>query len=238
MTPAMTLWFLVGLGLAADGPRAKEEPATPTAKLPAHLSAPAGQFSLFADFKKKDDLGVPLYLVNRTGKPVKLFTYNGQALIAAEYEAEPGKWKPARTVDYPLCGNSLGSLNLPNETYALVHGYTAAVGFKAKVRYRFDGEAEPVSNAGEGVVSHDDLSYLLVSKTGDFGLLSKVASGEFLPPTESADYRPLAIRRLAEQHFDREQAEAVLKRTADGPDKKYAKIAEDTLASLRKFRSK
>jgi hypothetical protein len=169
---------------------------------------------------------------------VELFTYNGQPFIAVEYEAEPGQWKRARVVDYPLCGNDLRSWKLRDETYMMVHGYVAAGGFKARVRYRFDGEAKPMSNAGPAVVSHDDLSYLLVSKTSDFGLLSKMASGQFIPPTESADFRPLAIRRLAEANFDRAKAEAVLKPIAEGPETHYAKIAKDTLEFIRKFGGK
>jgi hypothetical protein len=236
LTLVTALGFLVGRAVADDIPGTKGEAVTPTAKLPAHVAAPPGQLSLVADFKKKGDLGVPLYLVNRTGKPVELFTHNGQPFLAVEYEAEPGKWKPARAMDYALCGNSLGSLKLPDETFTTAYGYLAPVGFKAKVRYRFDGVARPLSNAGEGMVSHDDLSYLLVSKTSDFGLLSKVALGEFIPPAETANVRPLAIRRLAEASFDRDKAEAVLKRIVEGADKEYARIAEGSLEFMRKFR--
>ncbi len=238
MSLVVALSFFIGLAIADDTPKIKGEPCIPTAKLPAHVPAPRGQLSLFADFKGKGDLGVPLYLVNRTGKAVELFTYNGQPFIAVEYEVEPAKWKPARAVDYPLCGNDLRSVKLPDETYMIVQGYVAAVGFKAKVRYRIDGEARPLSNAGEGVVSHDDVSYLLVSKTANFDLLSKVATGESIPPAETADYRPLAIARLAEPGFDREKAETVLKTIAEGPEKRFAKMARDALEFRPKFGNK
>jgi hypothetical protein len=230
------LTFVANLG-SAEAPGTKGEPGTPTAKLPGHVLAPPGKLSLFADFKNKGDLGVPLYLVNRTGKPVELFTFNGQPFLAVEYEAEPGKWKPARVVDSALCGNSLSPLKLPDETFLKVPGYVAAVGFKAKVRYRLDAAGKPLSNAGEGMVSHDDLSYLLVAKTSNLDLLSKVATGEFIPPTESANVRPLAIRRLAEGSFARDKAEAVLKCIADGTDKEYARIANETLEFIRKFQN-
>jgi hypothetical protein len=238
MSLVVALSFFVALAIANDAPKIKGVPCIPTAKLPAHVAAPPGKFSLFADFKGKADLGVPLYLVNRSGKPVELFTYNGQPFIAVEYEAEPGKWRPARAVDYPLCGNDLRPVKLPDQTYMIVHGYVAPVGFKAKVRYRIDGEAKPLSDAGEGVVSHDDVSYLLVSKTVDFDLLSKVATGKFILPTETADYRPLAIARLAEPGFDREKAAAVLKTIAEGPDKRFAKMGRDALEFRRKLGSK
>jgi hypothetical protein len=234
MSLVLGLSFFVGLAIADDTPKIKGEPGIPTTRLPAHVPAPPGQLSLFADFKRKGDLGVPLYLVNRTGKPVELFTYNGRPFLAVEYEAEPGKWQPARAIDYPLCGNDLRSVRLPDETYLIAHGYVAAVGFKAKVRYRIDGEARPLSDAGEGVVSHDDLSYLLVSKTADIDLLSKVATGEFIPPTETAHYRPLAIGRLGEPGFDRKKAEAVLKTIAEGSDKRFARMARDALEFRRK----
>ncbi len=230
--------FFVGLALADDIPETKTKAGIATAKLPAHVMAPAGKLSLFADFKKKGDLGIPLYVVNRTGKTVDLFAYNGQLFLAAEYEAEPGKWKPARVVEYPLCGNSLEPLKLANESYITVPANVAPAGFKATMRFRFDGEATPVSNAGEGVVSHDDLAYLLVSKTSDFGLLSKIAKGEFIPPAESADFRPLAIARLAEPSFEPAKTEAVLKSIAQGPDRKHAKLAADALKFMRKFGGK
>jgi hypothetical protein len=238
MSLVVALSCFVGLASADDPPKSKAGSVIPTRKLPGHVLAPHGKLSLFADFKSKRDLGVPLYLVNRTGKPVELFTYNGEPSIAVEYEAEPAKWKPARAVDCPFCGNDLRPVRLPDETYMIVHGHMAAAGFKAKVRYRIDGEARPLSNAGEGVVSHDDLSYLLVSKTTDYDLLSKVASGEFIPPTETADYRPLAIARLAEPGFDRKKAEAVLQTIAEGPDKRFAKMARDALDFRRRFGSK
>ncbi len=234
----VALSFSFGLVSATDPPKAKVGPGIRTTKLPAHVPAPRGQLSLFADFKNKDRIGVPLYLINRTGKPVEFVTNQGQPLIAVEYEAEPGKWKAARVLDCPLCGNDLRLVKVPDETYLIVHGYVAAAGFKAKVRYRIDGESLPLSNAGKGMVSHDDLSYLLVSKTTDFDLLSKVASGEFIPLTESADYRPLAIARLAEPGFNRAKAEAVLKQIAESPDKHFAKMARDALEFCRKFGSK
>jgi hypothetical protein len=238
MNLAVALSFFVGLGVAKDTPASKEKAGNAVSKLPAHVLAAPGRLTLFADFKKRDPRGIPLYVVNRTGKPIDLFTYNGQPLLALEYEAQPGKWKPARAVDAPLCGNSLKPLKLANETYLLAHGYQPTAGFRAKVRYRFVGEVKPVSNPGVGVVSHDDLTYLLVSTTSDFRLLSKVASGEFILPTESADFRPLAIRRLAEPYFDRSKAETVLKSIAAGSDKQSAKVARDTLEFIRKFRSK
>jgi hypothetical protein len=234
----VAMLFLIGLAIADDISETKKKTAITTAKLPAHVAAPVGQLSLFADFKNKGDLGIPLYVVNRTGKTVDLFAYNRQLFLAAEYEAEPEKWKPARVVDYPLCGNSLEALKLANDTYMKVHAYVAPTGFKAKVRYRFDGEATPVSNAGEGMVSHDDLAYLLVSKTTDFAVLSKIAKGEFIPPAESADFRPLAIARMAEAGFEAAKAEAVLESIAEGPDRKHAKLANDALKFMRKFGGK
>jgi hypothetical protein len=208
----------------------------PVAKLPAQVVAPAGKLTLFADFEKKSDNGVPLYLVNRTGKSVEVWTYLGQPLIAMEYESAPGKWKPAKAIDYALCGNSLVSLKLPKESFIVVPGYQPATGFKASVRYRIDKQATPVTGAGPGLVSHDDVSYLLVSETQDFAMLSKIATGEFIPPTETADWRPLAIRRLAE--FGKEKAEPVLKSIIDGPDKSSATTATQALEFLRKFGEK
>jgi hypothetical protein len=221
---------------SADPLNTKGEQGIPVAKLPDRVQALPGQLVLFADFKGKDDTGIPLYLVNRTGKPVEVILYNGRPFFGMEYEAEPGRWKPARAVDYPLCGNDLHFVKLLDQTYLTVPGYVPGVGFKAKVRYRIDDQATPVSNAGEGLVSHDDLSYLLVSKSADFGLLSKVASGDFILPRESANFRPLAIRRLAE--FDRAKAEVVLQRISQGSEKETARIAKETLDYLRKFGNK
>jgi hypothetical protein len=218
------LGMFAGWGVAAGPPQIK--------KLPAHILAPPGKLSLFADFKKgKPD--VVIYLVNRTGKTIDVVTHKGQPFLPLEYEAAPGRWKLASVLDSPLCGNSLTIVKLPNDGYLTATGYNPNRGFKAKVRYRL--EEGPVSNAGEGLVSHDDLTYLLLAKTTDFKLLSQVASGEFIPPTELADYRRLAIGRLFEMGA---KAEPVLKRIAEGIDKTHAAHARALLASLRAAQKK
>jgi hypothetical protein len=228
------------LGLTACATFAADDPLPdriqPTAKLPPQVVAPAGKFTLFADFTKKADEGVPLYLVNRTGKAVEIFTYLGQPLLAVEYQAEPGKWMPARLADFGLCGNSLVAVKLENEKFLTAVAPLPATGFKAQMRYRLDEPADLISNSGVGQVSHDDLTFRLVFTTRDFTLLSKIATGEFVPPTESADYRPLAIRRLAS--FEKAQAEPVLQRLAAGSEKPYAEEAQRALEFLRKFGTK
>jgi hypothetical protein len=224
---ALAAWSLSGVGLAVAQGERPSPAVVPVEKLPRHVEAAPGKLTLFADFANKGGKGVPFYVVNRTAKAAELITYQGRPFLAAEYEAEPGKWKVAKAVDYPLCGNDLVTLKLPRDAFFMAHVPVAVSGFKARLRFRFDGEAAPVSNSGECLVSHDDLGYLLVSKAEDFGLLSKVATGEFIPPTETADLRPLAIRRLME--FEWAKAEPVLKRVAGGPDKRYAKVARDVL---------
>jgi hypothetical protein len=155
LTLGLAAWLFVGLGVASN--EDVRLSGIPAAKLPKHVVAAPGKLTLFADFMKKSDLGVPLYLVNRTGKVVELPTYLGQPLLTMEYEAAPGKWKPAAYVNHPLCGNSLRTSELPDKSFGQGYDSTRRVGLKAKVRYRYDDRC--VSNAGEGVVSRDDLNH-------------------------------------------------------------------------------
>src|SRR5687768_17609012 len=127
----MAAGLFVGLGVA--GNEDVRLPNTPTAKLPNRVAAAPGKLTLFADFEKKGALGVPLYLVNPTGKTVELPTYLGQPLLTMEYEAEPGKWRPAAYVNHPLCGNSIRSSKLPDKTFGQVYDSTSRAGLKAKV---------------------------------------------------------------------------------------------------------
>jgi hypothetical protein len=226
------LWFCTGADLG-PGPKA-EGRGVPLARLPPHVPAAAGQLSLFADFNKQQPGQVPLYILNRTGKPVTLTMYNGRPFIEMEYQAAQARWARAQVRDLPLCGNSLYTLTLHNDAFLVVQGYVPLTGFKAKVRFRFfDGDITCSSNVGAALVSQEALNFLLVSETEDFGLLSKIALGQEKVREGLANLRELAIRRLAEVRFDPRKAEAVLRRIAGGSQGRYAAVARDALKFMR-----
>lgn len=232
------LIIAIAVSLSASSTRADQPPddaVTSTVKLPAHLGVPAGQLSVVADPKKEGDL----YLVNRTGKSVEVWTNLGKLFITVEYQAQPGKWLTVRVTDGPQCGNDLKVVKLPNETYLAARGcYLTTGGFKASVRFRVDtgGKAKPVSNAIVALVSHDELSWRLVTTTKDFRLLSKVALGEFVLPTEAMDCRPRAIARLSEAQFGFDKSEAVLKQIVKNSDQRYARVAQQAVEEIRTAR--
>src|SRR5258708_1073165 len=56
----------------------------PNASLPRHIPAPQGVLTLFADYPAAGQLGIPLYLVNRTSSAVSFPAQDGDIYLKLE----------------------------------------------------------------------------------------------------------------------------------------------------------
>jgi hypothetical protein len=130
----------------------------PNVELPAHVSAGDGKVTFFADFENAGTKGVPLFLVNRTERPLEMMTQDHDPYLKLEYRDEQGRWIRAQPHLSSWCGNSYYPVTLPSGQHFQFFGYQASEGASATVRYRSERNPELVSNAGAGRVNPVDLA--------------------------------------------------------------------------------
>ncbi len=124
--------------------------------LPAHVAAPEGKLTLWADFANaKDD--VPLYLVNQTNQAHEFDSQDGDIYIKLHGKDASGSWQRAQTHLSSWCGNSYHSVALPPRHFFAFSGFKSAAGEKRAVRYAMTRGDALVSNEGVGLVSPKDL---------------------------------------------------------------------------------
>jgi hypothetical protein len=128
----------------------------PNVKLPAHVIAPQGELTLFADFDHAVDgdeykgRHVPLYLVNRASRGPAVESER-LGSIKLEYQKPDGTWARAEADDLPGCGvRDFVHFLQPGEHFKF-NGYRPWKGIKAKVRFAsYSPELKLVSNIGDG----------------------------------------------------------------------------------------
>ncbi len=219
----------------------------PLIALPAQIWAPAGYFSIVADYEHAERArwkqviggrfglsvivgGVPVYLINRTGRPLVLDTQDGDVYLKLEYEIAPGVWRRAEPHYYNSCGNAYDRqvVMLP-ESFIRVIGYQPPEhGRPARVRYALYGqEFLAESNAGAGQVNDTDIVYaandLMNVYCGTPEYVRAVAEGRItlrrIPNVwrdarrEAVDWMETLAERAAEQQ---RQVEAEMRRRRPG----------------------
>jgi len=234
----------------------------PIASLPEHVFADSSHLTLFADFEHRSNGDVPIYVVNRSGKPITLslytmgvhsfytkecITFGSQIInLKLEYEETPGQWTRAESHVFRWCGyNDDKMILLDADSYLMVFGLLSKEGIKVRVRYSFYlQDVRASSNSGEAFINKKEVERAandaLAVYSGNFEFVKKVALGEITLKDEmdhrNNDLRIDAIWHLARGVFDQAEAEKVLERIAQGADKKYAPNAKEALEILRKQR--
>jgi hypothetical protein len=127
----------------------------PNVELSAGIPAPDGELTLYADFERAGENGVPVFIVNRTAKPVELHSQDHDPYLKLEYLDGKKGWKRAQVNISSGCGNSYYQVTLPPGQHFRFSGYRAEKGETTTVRYR--STSNLVSNLGQGLVNAADI---------------------------------------------------------------------------------
>jgi hypothetical protein len=208
----------------------------PLAELPKHIIAPAGQLTMFADFDNPQDNRVPMYLVNRTAKPIPMNSQDWDVYMKLEYESAPGVWTRAESHEYSMCGNSYFTKELRPDWFLPISGYHPKKGEKAKVRYRLhEQQIAAASNISEGLIDKTEVEKAAADEMtiqhGDFEFLCNVALGKV---KNLSHRREDALWRLLDKKFDVQKVMPILEQLANDPDQELASLASRNLESRRK----
>ena len=201
--------------------------------LPGHVQAEEERISLYADFDAiRADGRVPVYVVNRTGKAVKLNSQDGDIYLKLEYRDADGNWQRAQSHSYSFCGNSYFERELRPDHHVVAFGYQPINGRRETIRYRlYSQDFDAWSNVGDGVVADGDIqnaaSDSMSIQTGSFEYVAEVALSD-VPIQGSGgwirDLRDEAIWALASGKFDAEKSRAVLIRIRERSPERAADI--------------
>jgi len=239
-----TLWIVLALTMASGLCRADDffshkfrvKIGKPLAGLATHVQAPSGNVTLFADFERKTDKGVPLYIINRSGKSLDFNAEDGYLYHKLESRNAQGQWVRAQTHQFSGCGNSYDHTPvLQTDHFSVSNGYIPASGTKTTVRYSFYlQDFKLSSNAGPGLVDEKEIATSafdsLAMRSGNQDFVTKVAVGTIrLEQDERGSVRRMAIWKLADDSFDRAAAKKTLTRIANSKVTSHARYAKMVL---------
>lgn len=234
--------FVVTLAVTGLWYPALAEPDNNVSELPDYIKAPASRLALVADFDHSTKGAIPVYLINRSGKDIRLMSQDGDVYLKLEYQDSSGAWKRAQPHAYSWCGNSYVPLPLlRNDCFIIVEGYQPAQGESAAVRFRFYGDLDLASNVGQGLIRREDVQRAendaMAVRRGDFAFVSSVARGErILQNTMDhlRNLRSVAILELGQGRFDRAKSEEVLREIVASKDEPYGQLAQVQLNALNR----
>jgi len=216
----------------------------PIAFLPEAAWIPKDRLTVWADFEAARDGWVPVYVVNRTKKAIKLPAQDGDIYLKLMAKSPEGDWERAQGHRWSWCGNSyFYTPEIPPGHFLVVRGVFPKSGDERAVRYRLMGGVDAFSNEGVGRVSPKVIEACrtdrMALRDGDFTLLSEVALGEVKPLVKDrVDLRVYAVGKLAERFADDPRTKQILRQLLSDPDPKVAAAARSGLdrISLAGFR--
>ena len=238
---ALAFVLTSGLGRADDfsSHKFRVKIGRPMEILPVHIQAAPGKVTLFADFERPTSKGVPLYIINRSGKSLDFFSEDNYLFHKLEIRNEQGQWVRAQTHQFSGCGNSYDHTPvLQTEHFSVSTGYVPVKGNKATVRYSFYLQNFKLSsNAGPGLVDEKEIATStedsLAMRSGSQDFVTKVAMGTIrLKKDERGSVRRYAIWKLADDSFDRAAARKTLTRIADSKVTSHARYAKTILKMI------
>lgn len=164
-TPAIALLLLMALFCSARADeglapsmnfRNRGGKPIPNVELPAHIPAPRGQLTFYADYLHPDESGLPLYVVNRTETPKSFSSQDNDIYIKLERKTDLGNWERVQSHQSSWCGNSYYNITLaPGSHYKFI-GYFPTNGSQSRIRYKCYNGNQLVSNEGIGHYIEDD----------------------------------------------------------------------------------
>lgn len=171
------------------------------ASLPSYVKAELGDLTLFADIEHPEARGIPLYLINRTGKSINFDCQEGDVYIKLEMQTPDGQWERAQDHQNSDCGNSYYRELLPSGMHFRMLGYQPTQGEPAKIRYVCYGSEACTSNAGEGLYTPMDVKASQTDSIAWYRSIGVIHS-HFNPKPRVKDGTielKVAILKLAEQ---------------------------------------
>jgi hypothetical protein len=130
----------------------------PNVELPAQVIAPDGQLTLFADYSNSTKDGVPLYLINRTNRPITVPAEYDELYIKLHGKSADGYWQRAQAALFGSCGTRNPPSQVSPGQHLRTFGYQPSGGTMGETRYQFVHAMEDViSNTGSGRWSEDDM---------------------------------------------------------------------------------
>jgi hypothetical protein len=199
--------------------------------MPSPSMLPEGELSIWADFGDVRDGWVPVYVVNRTKKPVKLPAQDGDIYLKLFAKSADGDWERAQIHIWSDCGNSYYfTPEIPPGHFVVTRGHYPKEGEERRVRYRLQGKLDAVSNEGPGRVSPKMIEASrmdpMALTDGDFTRLSEVALGEVKAPIRfPVNPRLLALELLAERHGDDPRTKRIIAQLTKDRDPAVAEMA-------------
>jgi hypothetical protein len=238
MTRTATLAVVLAATLSVSGePLPRQAWGERLVQLPNHVVAPEEKLTFFADFDNDTAKGIPVYVVNRTGKPITFRNQDGDLFLKQEYESAPGVWTRSQSHTYSWCGNSyMMPLTLESGRFVVVWGFCPKDGDKKPVRYRFyNGVHETATNVGSVRVAMAEVEKAandsMATQFGSFEFVRDLAIGK---TTTDAKRRMEAFHQLTTKRFDRKQTVPILELLANDKDESLAKDARGMLEYWRK----
>lgn len=158
--------------------------ALPIADLPAHIDAPDGQLTLYADFKDIEGESITIYLVNRTEHRIGFSAQDGNPYLKLEAVDVNGNWERAQPHYHSWCGNSyMHSPSLRPGEFFKTQGWYPSEGTSTTVRYRIFSDSAAIldddASENETWMRHDreKLPIFLVSNSGSGKIVPAAIDG-------------------------------------------------------------
>lgn len=124
-----------------------------------HINGEKGKLSMYIDVSEASTFwekysGYKLYIVNQSGKRVKLGAQDSRIAIVAEVLVG-NEWKPIEYLPSSWCGNSYHNVSINNNKYWEFNIPKYIGSTKTKLRYRLNVNAEQVIFSNEIRVSYN-----------------------------------------------------------------------------------
>lgn len=232
---------LILAGLFIRSYRASLSHGGPNVFLPARVVAPDGEITLYADYERAEAGRIPVYFVNRSGRPIETPHQDGDLYLKQEYRNDAGEWVRAQPHTYSWCGNSYFAIPpMPDGRYRVLSGTCPIAGKPARIRYRLYSPSplrQLVSNETDGFIDERAVAEAAIDvmavRFGSLDFVRRVARREIAPekkpPHELYDPRHAALNELSGERFEKEETTPLLEELAADDDDSIARRARDTL---------
>ncbi len=124
----------------------------PLLNLPVEIEGEDGRLTCFADFDHVKGGWIPIYLINRTTRPIAVPLVDGQPNFKAYRELADGNWERVQPIGgFVMCGESIRVQDIPPGMFAQFEAAIHPAGeHQATIRYGYASVDSLVTNSGPG----------------------------------------------------------------------------------------